>query len=95
VVVDDVQDDAQAVLVGSVDQTPETLRAAVHVGRSEQVHAVVAPVARAGKLSDGERLDGRDPQTHEAWQRGDEAVERALGCNGADVALIDDQALDV
>ena len=59
-VVDDVEDDADASRVRGVYESPESVRAAVYVRRREQVHAVVAPVAPAGELGDGHQLDRRN-----------------------------------
>src|SRR5262249_34063684 len=60
VVVNDVENDGETVLVTSVDQALQAVRAAVRVLRSERLHPVVAPVAAAGKLRDRHQLDGCD-----------------------------------
>ncbi len=61
--------------------------------RREQVYTVIAPVATAWKLRDGERLDGSYAQSLQARKLSNQAVKGAAGGSGADVALIDHQAL--
>ena len=73
VVVDDVQEDRQALGVAGVHQPLQAVRPAVAVLRRVGEHAVVAPVARARELADRHDLDGRDAQLAEVAQPGDDA----------------------
>ena len=57
VVVDDVEDDAEALAVRGVDEPRQTRRAAVGRVRRERVEAVVAPAALAREGRDGHQLD--------------------------------------
>ena len=79
--------------MAGVDQPLQALRPAVAVLRRVGKHPVVAPVPRARELGDRHDLDGRDAQIAEVAQPGDDAVERALGREGADVQLVEDQVL--
>ena len=93
VVVDDVQEDRQALGVAGVDEPLQAVRAAVAVLGRVGEHAVVSPVARAGELADRHDLDGRDAQLAEVAQPRDDALERPLGGERADVQLVEDQVL--
>ena len=65
VVVDDVEKHHQAEAVRGVDQRSSVLRAAVRgVGRVRQ-HAVIAPVARAGKIVERHQFDGGHAELRE------------------------------
>ena len=92
VVVDDVEHDRDAVPVGGVDEAPQAVGAAVGVLHRVGEHAVVAPVAPARELRDRQQLDRGDPVPCELGQARDDRVEGALGREGADVQLVDDQA---
>jgi hypothetical protein len=64
VIVDDVEKDRQAAGVGFVYEPLQIVRRAVDgVGR-EVKHAVVAPVARPGKIGDRHQFNGRDAEVH-------------------------------
>ena len=80
VIVDDVEEDHEAEAVRGIDEGLQLVRRAVAAGGRERQHAVVAPVARAGKFVDRHQLDGRDSQRREAGQRcldAGEAAEKA------------------
>ena len=62
VVVDDVEEDRQAVRVAGVDQPLQPVRPAVAVLGGVGEDAVVAPVAAAGELGDRHQLDRGDAQ---------------------------------
>ncbi len=55
------------------------VRPAVAGLHGEGVHAVVAPVAAAGELRDGHKLDGRDAEVAQSVEVGDDGVEGPLG----------------
>ena len=94
VVVDDVQDDREAVLVRGVDEAFHGRGPAIDMGGREQIDAVIAPVALARELGHRQWLDRVDAERCDARQLSDQAIESALGRGGANVDLIDDQALD-
>ena len=56
-VVDDVEDDADAAAVRRVDEAPEVVGRAVQVRRRKQVDAVVAPAEPPLELGDRHHLD--------------------------------------
>ena len=93
VVVDDVQERRESLGMAGVDQPLQALRPAVAVLRRVREHPVVSPVPRPRELGDRHDLDGRDAQLAEVAQPGDDAVERPLGREGADVQLVEDQVL--
>ena len=77
--------------MAGVDEAAQAVGAAVGALRREPVDAVVAPVARAGEAGDGQDLDGGDAEIDEPIERADGGVERALGREGADVELVEDE----
>jgi hypothetical protein len=89
VVVDDVQDHGEPARVARVDQPHEPLRAAVRAVRRVELHAVVAPSARAGELGDGHQLDVRHAEVQQVVEVLRDAVERSRGAERADVQLVD------
>ena len=91
VVVDDVQEDAEARSVGRVHEAGELLRAAVRLVRRGRVEAVVAPAAPPGERRDGHQLDRGHPEVAQPGEPRDHAGERALRREGADVQLVDDE----
>ena len=70
VVVDDVQDHAEAFAVRGVDEPREPVRTAVRRMRRERVDAVVAPVAVAREGRDGHQLDRGDAELAQLASRG-------------------------
>ncbi len=94
VVVDDVEQDAEAGRVGGVDEAREPVRAAVGGVRRVGVDAVVAPAALAGEGGDGHQLDRGHAQLAQALEVRDHAVERALLRERPDVQLVDDEVVE-
>ena len=94
-VVDDVQDDAEAAGVRGVHQATQRLRAAVDAAGREEIDAVVAPVALARELGHRHQLQRRHAQRAQRIEPFDQRVERAFRRVGADVALVDDQRLRI
>ena len=91
VVVDDVEDDREALGVGGVDEAREVVRGAVgRVGRVE-VDAVVAPAVVAGELGERHQLDRGHAQLAQAGEVRDRGGERPLGRERADVDLVEDR----
>ncbi len=91
VVVDDVQQDHQALAVGRPDQVLEVFRAAVAAVGSEGQHPVVAPIAGAVEVGDGHELDGGDAQLDQVVQALGDGGKAALRREGADVQFVDDR----
>ena len=89
VVVDDVEDDAQARAVGGVDEARQAVRAAVGRVRGREVDAVVAPAVVAGELGDRHELDVGDAQLGQRRQPRRGGLEGPLGGEGADVQLVE------
>src|SRR6185312_16180193 len=64
-VVDDVKQDGEAARMAGVDEVLQIVGPAVAaVGREEQ-HAVIAPIALAGKIRHRHQLDRGDAEAHE------------------------------
>ena len=83
VVVDDVEEDHQPVVVRGVDQRLEIVGRAVGAIRRERQHAVIAPVARAGKIVDRHQLDGGDAESASAVELALHAGEAAAAARHA------------
>jgi hypothetical protein len=94
VVIDDVEDDAEAVAVAGVDEALEGVRAAVVPGGGEDVDAVITPAAIAGPLRDGHEFQVGDAEVREVGQALNGGVEGASLGEGADVELVDDGATE-
>ena len=96
-VVDDVDDDRDAVGVRVADEALERVRAAVARLDREQVGRVVAPRDVAGELERRHDLDGRHAEVLEVGQPAPGVVERARRVVGrrerADVHLVDDEVV--
>ena len=98
VVVDDVDDDRQAVLVAGFDEVAQLFRAAVGALDGEDVGRVVTPRVVPGELHERHELDGVDAQVDEVvdlrldvGQVGGLVVVRILVEEGSDVHLVDDE----
>jgi hypothetical protein len=62
VVVDDVENHAEPHLMRGIHQAAEVVGRAIAARRREQGDAIVAPVARPGKVGDRHQLERRDPE---------------------------------
>ena len=80
--------------MAGVDEALQSGRPAVRVLRRADVDAVVAPVARAGKLRDRHQLDRRDAEVFERVEMLDDGVERAFPRECSDVQFVDDVVLE-
>ena len=67
-VVDDIEDDAEAEVVRAIDEASQIVRCAVQMARRVEIDAVVAPSVAAGKLRDRHHLDGGDPEVGQRRQ---------------------------
>ena len=95
VIVDDVEEHRDAAGVTGIHQAAQAARPAVGGLGGEEVDAVVAPVARAGKLGDRHELERGDAEVRQRREVGDDRLEGAGGREGADVDLIEDQVGEV
>ena len=66
-VVDDIQNHAEAELVGSIDKAAEVVRRSVEPRRSIQIDPVVTPAEGAREIGDRHDLQAGDPNTRELW----------------------------
>jgi hypothetical protein len=94
VVVDDVEDDAEPLRMGSVDEAREPLGPAVGRMRGEGVEPVVAPAALARIGRDGHHLDRGHAELAKRAKLRDDAGERPLLRERADVQLVEDEILE-
>src|ERR1700726_2863934 len=94
-VVNHVQGDREAVLMGGVYETLERFGSAVTVLGSEEIHPVVTPVSRTGKLRDRHHFDGSNSEGSEFVKVRDYGVERSFGRVGPDMKFIEDAALQI
>ncbi|RKO96300.1 hypothetical protein CAUPRSCDRAFT_12007 [Caulochytrium protostelioides] len=92
-VVDDIEDDGEAVSVGGVDEAAQPARAPVGLVDGIPRDAVVAPPVGAVERVHGQQLDMRDAQVAQVRELRDRRIERALGREGAHVHLVDDAAI--
>jgi hypothetical protein len=90
-VVDHVEDHRQAAGMAGVDEPSKAPRAPVGgLGRVE-MHAVVAPVPRAGKFGDRHQLDRGDPQIDQPREIGNDGFEGPRARVGPHVQLVEDE----
>jgi hypothetical protein len=94
VVVDDVDEHAEAPGVARVDQGLQPVGPAVGVVRRPQVDPVVAPAPAAGELDDRHELDGVDAQLDQVVEVVDGTGEGPGGREGADVQLVEHRVLE-
>ena len=87
-IVDDVEKNHQPEAVRGVDQRLEIVGRAVAAVRRKRQHAVVAPIARAGKFRDRHQLDGGDAELGEPRQFARHAGEAA---EQAGMQFVDDR----
>jgi hypothetical protein len=94
VVVDDVEDHAEAGRVRRVDEAREPGRAAVGGMHGVRVEAVVAPAALAREGRDRHELDRCDTEPAQPAQPRDDSLERPLLAEGADVELVEHEPVE-
>ena len=95
VVVDDVENDTEALPMRSVDEARERLRPAVDRVRCGGVEPVISPATLAGERRDRHQLDRRHAQLAERREPRDDAVEGALARERTDVELVEDELAQV
>ena len=78
-IIDDVEHDHEPALVSRIDQTLQTVRAAISRVRRIEQHAVIAPAAIAGELGHRHDLYCRDAHIGEPVQVAGDTVETAFG----------------
>ncbi len=89
VVVDDVEEHAEATVVRGVDEPAQPVGPAVGVLHRVGQHPVVAPVPPAGELPHRHQLERGDAEVAEVVEPVDDRVEGAGGRERADVQLVD------
>ena len=89
-----VDQHTQAAGVAGVDQSHQSVRAAVGFVHRVPQHPVVAPAVGSVERVDRHEFDEVDPEVHQVVQSFDGRVEGALGGEGADVQFVDHRALD-
>ena len=94
VVVDDVEDDADAERVGAIDEPLQIVGPAVQARGRKQIDAVIAPPEAALELRDRHQLDDRDSRMRELGQLGFGRRKRALARERADMQLVDHLAFE-
>ena len=89
VVVDDIEEDGKAALVGGIDEAAKRGGTAVVGLHGVEADAIVAPVAWAGYGVEGHEFDGGDAEVVEIFEAMDGGVESGLGGKGADVEFVE------
>src|SRR5262245_1578481 len=87
-VVDDVEQHAEAKTVRAVHEATEIVRPAVEVSGCEEIDAVITPPEPSSKLSHGHHLDRRDPDIDQRRQMIHGRPPRSLLCERANVKLV-------
>src|SRR5205823_2276312 len=81
-------------LVTGVDKTLQAVRTAIARLDCERVHAVVAPIAAAGKLGDRHDLDRSDTKLLKLIEVWNNAVESPLRRERPNVKFVDEVILE-
>jgi hypothetical protein len=89
VVVDDVEEDGEAAVVGGIDEVAKRGGTAVIGLHGVEADAIVAPVARAWDGIDGHEFDGGDAEIAEVVEALNGGVEGGFGGDGADVEFVE------
>jgi hypothetical protein len=92
VVVHDIEDDAEAEVVGAIDEAAHVVGPAVQPGRGEQIDAVIPPAEAAGKIRYGHDFDHRDAGRGEFGKLACRRFPCAFAREGPDVKLVDNLA---
>jgi hypothetical protein len=87
-VVDHIQDRAQALFVAGVDQTLQAFRTTVDVVRGIEIDAVIAPSARPTELGDRHDLNVTYPKLNQVRQFLNRGLKGSLRRKRADVDLV-------
>src|SRR5689334_4302648 len=93
VVINNVEDDGEALLMTGIDELLQANRTAVAALCSVWKHAVVSPVSIAGKLRDGHKFDCGDAELNEIIESRNDRLERAPGRESARMHFVDDVVL--
>src|SRR5215469_1015484 len=93
VVVNHVEHDGQAALVGDIHQSLQACRAAVARLDCVQTNTVVAPIARSRKCRNRHELDDGDAQAAQVIEFFDNPFKRAGRSEGAGMQLVNDVLL--
>src|SRR5258708_7988845 len=74
-IVDHIDDNSDTPGVCGIDEGMKTRDTAIGILYGERIHAIVTPVAFAGKLRQGHELDGIDAQQHQVVKSLEDALE--------------------
>src|ERR1700691_3196919 len=91
VIVNDVENDAEAVPVRRIDEALHRVGSAVRMMRCEQIDAVVAPSARTRKLAHRHHLDMSHAEITQVAKPLDGGVKRPRVRERANVAFVNDR----
>ena len=94
VVIDNIQDDAETVLVSGVDHLAEVVGGAIAVKGREKVDAVVAPADIPGELGQRHAFENSDSQLTQARKLADRRTKVTFRGEGANVQFIENLPLD-
>ena len=92
-VVNHVERNRETVVVGRVYQALERLWSAVGVLGSEEIDAIIAPIAGPGKLRDRHQFNRRNSQGGELGKMGDDGIEGSFRGISSDVEFVKDGAI--
>ena len=92
VVIDDVEDDADAFAVARVHKALEAVWATIGLVRCKEGNAIVSPAAMAGKLRDRHHVDVGDAEIGKIIEVLDRAVECSFLAEGSNVEFVEDCA---
>src|SRR5947209_2982160 len=87
-VVDAVEDDAEIARMARADKPLERIRPAIRLVHGVERDAVVAPPVLTGVRRHRQHFNGIDPELDEMVESLDGRVERAFGCERADMHLV-------
>ena len=81
--------------MGSVHKASQAFRVPIQMGGSEKIHPVVAPSELPRELGDRHHLQHRHADTRQLRQLATGGIPRSLLCEGSNVQLVNDLALDL
>src|SRR4029079_445857 len=88
-VVDHIQDHAEAQVMRAIDETPQIVGNSIQMARREQIDAVVAPAKTPGKLRDRHHFNGRDADLCQRRQMIHRRAPRAFAGECPDVKFVE------
>src|SRR5688572_16538803 len=91
-VVDDIENDAEAERMRTVDEPAHVVRSAVEAGRGEPIDAVISPAEPSREFGEGHDLDDRHAECREGRQLSESGGPGALSGEGSDVQFVENLA---